>query len=166
MRQAWLTIVGGLVLALVAYLCSYYAGTANTHNLEQTKSPELAWLKKEFHLSNEEFARISQMHEAYLAGCAERCRLIDAKNTELKQLLATNNAVTPEIEHALSEAARLRAECQKQMLQHFYDVSQTMPAEQGKRYLAWVQAQTILPDTHSQMQGEPPQSESMHVHHH
>jgi len=166
MKRAWLTICGGLVLAVVAYLASYYAGTANTHSLEHIESPELAWLKEEFHLSNQEFARISQMHQTYLAGCAERCRLIDEKNAELKRLLTINQAVTPEIEQALVEAARLRAECQKQMLQHFYDVSRTMPPDQGKRYLAWVQAQTILPDTHSQMQGSGTSSESMHVHHH
>jgi hypothetical protein len=37
------------------------------------------------------------------------------------------------------------------MLQHFYDVSRTMPPEQGKRYLAWVQQQTVASDSHSQM---------------
>jgi hypothetical protein len=30
------------------------------------------------------------------------------------------------------------------MLKHFFEVSRTMPAEQGRRYLAWVQAQTCL----------------------
>ena len=111
----------------------------------------MAWLKQEFHLSDAEFSRIKQMHESYLAGCAERCRRIDEKNSQLKRLLAVTNLVTPEIQAALIESARLRAECQKKMLEHFYQVSQTMPPEQGKRYLAWVQDQTILSDTHSQM---------------
>ena len=69
----------------------------------------------------------------------------------LKHLLAATNAVSPEIEKTLAEAAQLRAACQKEMLQHFYSVSRTMPADQGKRYLAWVQDQTILADSHSQM---------------
>jgi len=90
-------------------------------------------------LSDIDFSRVAEMHKAYLAGCAERCRLIDEKNEHLKELLATTNTITPEIEKALSEAALLRADCQKKMLQHFYEVSRTMPPEQGKRYLAWVQ---------------------------
>ena len=70
---------------------------------------------------------------------------------ELKRLLANTNAVTPEIQKTLAEAAQLRADCQKEMLQHFYDVSRTMPPEQGKRYLAWVQRSTVLSDSHKDM---------------
>jgi hypothetical protein len=66
-------------------------------------------------------------------------------------LLAATNSVNPEIEKTLAEAAQLRAQCQKEMLQHFYEVSRTMPPDQGKRYLAWMQEQTILADSHSQM---------------
>jgi hypothetical protein len=74
------------------------------------------------------------------------CRRIDAKNAELKDLLAKTNTLTPDIEKKLTEAAELRLECQKAMLKHFLEVSQTMPPEEGKRYLAWVQERTFLPD--------------------
>jgi hypothetical protein len=30
------------------------------------------------------------------------------------------------------------------MLKHFFEVSRTMPPEQGKRYLAWVRENTCL----------------------
>ena len=73
------------------------------------------------------------------------CRRIDDQNARVQQLLAATNAVTPEIKDALAEAARLRAECQTAMLQNFYEVSRAMPADQGKRYLAWVQGETLLP---------------------
>jgi hypothetical protein len=52
--------------------------------------------------------------------------------------------MTPEIEAAVAESARLRGECQRNMLKHFYEVSRTMPPEQGRRYLAWVQERTCL----------------------
>jgi hypothetical protein len=146
----------------VAYLCAYYAGTANSHHLEATQEPELAWLQEEFHVTDAEFLRIKEMHESYLAGCAERCRRIDEKNSGLKHLLAVTNQVTPQIQAALVESAQLRAECQKQMLQHFYEVSQTMPPDQGKRYLAWVHDQTILSDTHSQMHNSDHNHADMH----
>jgi hypothetical protein len=31
------------------------------------------------------------------------------------------------------------------MMQHFYEVSRAMPPDQGKRYLTWVQQETLLP---------------------
>ena len=164
MRRAWLILIGGLLLAAAAYFGSYYAGTASSHRLEKSDAPELLWLKEEFHLSDAEFARITQMHESYLAGCAERCRRIDEKNADLRLLLAATNSMTPQIELALSEAALLRAQCQKEMLRHFYEVSRTMPPEQGKRYLDWVQGQTVLSDTHSQMHHS--QATTAEPHHH
>jgi hypothetical protein len=151
MPRTLLILVAGLAFAGLGYFGVYSAGTAAHCTMEKSQAPELAWLKQEFQLNDEEFNRISRLHEQYLAGCAERCRRIDLKNQELAQLLTATNTITPEIERLLSEAAQLRAECQKNMLQHFYEVSRTMPTDQGKRYLAWVQEQTIVPDTHSQM---------------
>jgi hypothetical protein len=151
MKRAWLIVAAGVLLAAAAYCGLYYTGTANCHSMMQSSTPELAWLRGEFKLSDAEFSRISKIHESYLAGCAERCRLIDAKNERLRGLLAQTNTVTPEIEKTLADAAQLRAECQKQMLQEFYEVSRTMPPDQGKRYLEWMQEQTVLPNAHSQM---------------
>jgi hypothetical protein len=154
MKRSGLILVVGVVVALAAYSGLYFAGTARVRNLERNDTPELAWLKAEFHLDDAEYGRICQMHESYLTGCAERCRRIDEKNARLRELLSATNAITPEIEQTLREAAQLRAECQKQMLEEFYAVSRTMPPEQGKRYLAWVQGRTILAGSHSQMHPE------------
>ena len=120
MKRALWILTGGVALALLAYGGAYLVCSATSRCMMQSKAPELAWLQKEFHLSDAEFTRVSKLHESYLAGCAERCNRIDAKNAELEKLLAATNTVTPEIEKALHEAAQLRAECQKEMLQHCY----------------------------------------------
>ena len=73
------------------------------------------------------------------------CRRIDEQEVTLKKLLAQTNAMTPEIEAALAESGRLRAECQRDMLQHFFEISRTMPPEQGRRYLARISERTFLP---------------------
>jgi hypothetical protein len=151
MKRSLAILIAGIALAAAGYLCVYYAGTAGHASMERSPAPELAWLKEEFHLSDLDFARLARMHDEYLAGCSERCRLIDEKNRELTRLLTSTDRVTPEIERLLSQSAQLRADCQKQMLQHFFEVSRAMPAEQGKRYLTWVQSRTILPDTHATM---------------
>ncbi len=40
----------------------------------------------------------------------------------------------------------LRTECQRMMLRHFFQVSKTMPLEQGRRYLFWVKEKAFLPN--------------------
>src|SRR5690348_4132015 len=127
MKRSWLLILGGLLLGLLAYFGFYYVGTAHSRQLERSPEPELAWLKQEFHLDDAEYLRICQMHQGYLEGCAERCRQIDAANEHLKDLLDATNSITPDIEATLAKAAQLRAECQKEMLRHFFEVSRTMP---------------------------------------
>ena len=144
MKKGVLILLLGLALAAAAYGCVYFFCTSSARNLEQSSQPELAWLKQEFNLSDSEFKRISELHAAYLPQCAEMCRQVEAQNQRLKALLAATNQMTAEIESAIAESARLRGQCQRNMLRHFYEVSRTMPPEQGRRYLAWVQERTFL----------------------
>jgi hypothetical protein len=151
MRRAWIILLIGVGLGMLGYSGVYYACTSNRASLEKSNSPELAWLKEEFHLSDAELARVTALHEEYLTGCSDRCRQIAQRNTQLAQLLAQGDKVTPEVERLLGEAAQLRADCQRRMVEHFYKVSRTMPPDQGKRYLDWVLQRTVLADPHSTM---------------
>jgi hypothetical protein len=145
MKRAAVILIIGLAGAVAAYCALYFHGTSKHREILESPTPELAWLKDEFHVSDAEFKRISDLHDGYLPHCKEMCRRIDKKNNELKELLAKTNVLTSEIEQKLIESSQLRIECQKQMLQHFLDVSRQMPPEQGRRYLAWVQERTFLP---------------------
>lgn len=145
MKRSWLIILAGLLLAAVGYACIYLHGTADQRSIEQSSRPELAWLQQEYHLSDTQFARVLELHNAYAPKCAEMCRRIDAKNAQLRKLLSATNLVTPEIKQTLAEANEIRAECESAMLNHFYKVAQTMPPEQGRRYLEWVQQQILKP---------------------
>ena len=165
MKRSWFILLAGLLVAAAAYGTIYFVCCAPNRYVEvdKTKTPELAWLQKEFQIPDAEFARIAALHETYSAACMERCRRIDAKNTELQSLLAATNAVTPQIETALREAATIRTECQQAMLQHFFEVSRTMPPAQGRRYLDWVIGRTLGPDNHSAMTIDAPAAD--HEHH-
>lgn len=135
------------MLGIVSYAGLYWVRTGPDRALLECDAPELAWLKKEFNLNDSEFERVSKIHEAYVPGCSERCLRIAAKNSELEELLAKAEMMTVEIEKKLEEAAAIRVECQKTMLKHFLEVSRSMPPEQGKRYIAWVQEMTFLQDS-------------------
>jgi hypothetical protein len=144
MKKGGLILLLGLLLGAAAFAGFYFLGTAPCRNMMQEPQPELAWLKKEFNLPDADFARVTAMHEAYLPQCAERCRVIEEQNTKLRELLAKDPTVRPEVESLLTERAKTRALCEAEMLKHFQEVSRAMPPEQGRRYLAWVQEQTVL----------------------
>jgi len=144
MRKGFVILTLGLMAATLAYGCFYLMGTQTTRNLLDAHSPELAWLKHEFDLSDEEFEAVVSLHWGYLPLCRERCRRIEELNTQLSNTLASAVQVTTDMETLLAERAQVRAACQTDMMRHFFEVSQAMPAEQGKRYLAWVWEHTCL----------------------
>ena len=144
MKRGGLILLLGLVLGGAAFAGFYYLGTAHCRQMLREPQPELAWLKQEFNLSEAEFSRVVKLHEAYLPQCAERCAIIEEQSQKLRELLRDPKAVTPEMEALLLERARVRAVCETEMLRHFLQVRQTMPREQGERYLAWVLDQTLF----------------------
>src|SRR6266850_1451044 len=146
MKRGLLILVLGLMAAAASYRCVYFTCTSSAREMQRSSRPELAWLKDEFKLGDAEFKRVSELHASYLPQCQEMCRKIDAQNTQLQRLLANATNASPEIDAALVEAARMRSECQQMMLHHFFEVSQTMPPEQGRRYLAWVKEKVFQPD--------------------
>lgn len=165
MKKGAAILLLGLLLCAAAFGGFYYLGTASCRDMMCQPQPELAWLKKEYNLSDAEFTRISQLHAAYLPQCRERCRRIEELNVELHHLLAQATTVTPEIQGLLTDRARLRADCEAEMLRHFLQVSRTMPPAQGQRYLQWVEKQSSLQgqgmeqrhqmDSHQHMANEP-----------
>ena len=154
MKRSWLILLGGLTLALAAYACIYLAGTARMRAIARSDKPTLAWMQQAYHLTDAQFAKLCELHDAYRPQCMARCAKIDAKNGEIKKMLAATNAVTPAIRQALADAAQIRAECEAEMLEHFYKVAQTMPPEQGRRYLEWIQRETLK--TQSMQPGKSP----------
>jgi hypothetical protein len=150
------------VAALAFWICYSAACWIRTGML--SPADDLAWLKSEFGLSGEELSRIRVLHEGYLPECRQRCAMIEAKDREIAALMSTNGAVTPGLEKSLREAAALRAECQAQMLKHFYEVSRAMPPDQGRRYLEEMQRLTL--NLHSgHAHGLPGPDAATHAHH-
>lgn len=144
MRRTLLIIACGLLGSVLAYYCFYQTGTARPRALLRSEHPELAWLKAEFNLADAEFKRVSDLHAGYLPQCTERCRQIEELNESLAKLLHSSSEFTPDMDRLLQERSLLYSRCQAEMLKHFFEVSRTMPAEQGKRYLEWVSAHTHL----------------------
>ena len=139
-----LLILVVLVLAGAGIVSSSYllARRVCVHEMAAS-GDDLAWLRDEFHLGDTEMQRIRKLHEGYLPRCHENCARIAAMKQELLAELDKAQGMTPEARQKLDQVAALRAQCQANMLVHFYEVSQAMPIEQGRRYLAEMQRLTL-----------------------
>lgn len=141
-RSVLILLVIGLASAALVGLSSAIARHLCARHLVPP-ADDLAWLRREFGLSASELDRIRQLHEGYLPRCRELCERIAASQAELQGVLATGTGLTSVAERKLQEVGALRAECQVQMLRHFHEVSQAMPPDQGRRYLAEMQRLTL-----------------------
>jgi len=161
MNRSLIILLGALVLGAALFGGSYFAGQRACRMMRS--ADDLSWLRDEFHLSDAEMVCIQKLHEGYLPKCAEMCAKIATKKAELETALNSSTNVNAAAQQKLAELAALRAQCQAQMLQHFIEVSQTMPPEQGRRYLAEMQRLTLgfHEETESSMSGA-----MDHEHHH
>jgi hypothetical protein len=143
MNRSLVIVLGALALGAAVFAGSYF--TAQRASIAYCDNPvdDLSWLRTEFHLSDADMARMRQLHEGYLPQCAKMCALIAAKKAEVQTALGNGTNVTADAEKELTELGELRAQCQAQMLRHFVVVSQAMPPEEGRRYLAEMEKITL-----------------------
>lgn len=139
MNRSVVILLAGLALGIAGAVGAYRWRTSEYREVLCGPQPELAWLQREFDLSAEQFQRVVELHNAYLPKCAAMCERIAATNALIRRQITGQGQITPELQELLGAAARLRVECQTQMLDYFFTASQAMPPEQGKRYLEWVQ---------------------------
>ncbi len=127
------------------FAAGYYGAQ---HFRAATSTPtvdELAWMQVEFALTSQQMDNVRKVHNEYRPRCREMCNRVAARQSELVLLLQSSGEITPAVQAKLREASDLRADCESAMLQHFYHVSQAMPAPQGKRYLEEMHRLTLVP---------------------
>ena len=163
MNRSLVILIGALALGAAVFAGSFFAARHATVACCARPADDLNWLQVEFHQSDTEMARIRELHEGYLPKCGEMCAKIAAKKNELASVLGSSTNLTAEAKTKLDEIAQLRAQCQAQMLQHFVAVSQAMPPEQGRRYLAKMKELTL--GNHEQTE-QTMSGDTGHEHHH
>lgn len=143
MKRSALILMLALAASATVFVGSYLIAQGICAKHLVNPADDLAWLRQEFRLTDAELGRVRTLHEGYLPKCAEMCERIAAKKQELEQYLAGQTDVSTTVEQKLSELGALRAQCQTEMLRHFFEVSQAMPPEPGRRYLAEMQRVTL-----------------------
>lgn len=133
-----------LVLALAAGAAAFMLARSHrqsAHNeLLLDRMPELAWLRTELKLSEVQFQEASELHAAYRPICAEMCHNLAGTHARLETLAQSGRGMTPELENAIRNHARVHAECQQKMLEHLYQTAALLDDKQAARYL-----ETMIP---------------------
>jgi hypothetical protein len=142
----------GLLILLVGFLAGAAAfflireqGVFTAHSDfardGNTRLPELEWLRRKLDLTDEQFAKVVEAHEAYRPTCEALCMKVMASHAKIKKLATPSAPVSPELESALTEHAMLHVECQKAMLNHLHKTASVMSPKQAEVYL-----EALLPE--------------------
>ena len=132
-----------VVASVIAYCVYFICATHPVHAMMKQPEPEMEWLRREFALSDAEFARIQTLHAAYRPTCDEMCRKIMEANTRLEQAIESNTAMNPEVDEAMRMAAQVQQECRHAMLTHIYAVGAEMNPASARRYLTLMKPRLI-----------------------
>jgi hypothetical protein len=133
-----------LILALAAGIAAFCIARSHRQAVHSgvllDSMPELAWLRTELKLSNDQCAKASELHVAYRPVCATMCRHIAEAHEKLEALARGGRGITPELESAIRDHARVHSECQRKMLEHLYQTANLFDDKQAARYL-----ETMIP---------------------
>ena len=145
MKRLVVILALAVLLGLGAYFVFYGVALCTFCRVPDANDPT-SWMRQEFHLNDTQYAQVKKLDEAYYPHCAEMCDQIKQSHLALKNLILANGTITPEIEAALKKDSAVQQQCREDMLRHFYEVSQVLPPEEGKRYLQIMQAQVVAPE--------------------
>jgi len=126
------------------WLCTFF-GTTDLRSVSSDRDADLLWLRREFALTDVQFQRIRDLHTAYAAKCDLMCERIMNANGALDAAISRNKQVTPEVQQAMGEVARVQQDCQESMLAHVYEVSAQMDPSSAVRYLKMMKQRIIQP---------------------
>lgn len=165
MKRPSRVLLLGLVAGLAAFAFASRLQTQPHRRLLRAPASELAWLRHEFDLSDDQYRRVLALHQAYQPTCADLCRRIDESNRRLRDAIARTNAVTEEVRAALLATGQARDACRQAMLAHLFAVAREMPAEAGRRYLDAMLAQTCVVQEARPVHAAPASDSDPHRHH-
>jgi hypothetical protein len=138
-------VVLAVAAAVGGYAIYYRAATAPAASMLSNPEGEMEWLKREYHLSDAQFARIQRLHREYTPTCDLMCEKIVKANAKLDKLINANRTFAPEVDGALSEFVAVQSECRRALLGHVYAVSAEMSPEDGARYVEMMKARIVEP---------------------
>jgi hypothetical protein len=127
-----------LAAAGTTWIAGYRMGTERDVREAVQKRDALEWLRRDFNLSDTQFAAVRRLHESYAVVCEEHCRAIQDAARERNAVKAQPTPDAAAIAAAERKLAELRVVCETAITRHVREVAAQMSSAQGERYLALV----------------------------
>lgn len=143
MKRPVFILLAIVAVAVAVYFICYHAATHDTGRM-LISGDNMAWLRSEFALNDEQARSIAALEAEYEPRCTAMCAHIAEANQRLEKLLTTSKAMTPELEAALREASQIQADCRAATMAQAFAISTHMATEQAVRYRAMI-ADRVMP---------------------
>jgi len=128
---------------LLGYLCLLCAAGFATyrgaqHHLRSKENPQqtgLEWMRAEYELDDETFARVKRLHERYFAKCREMTNKIEIVDSVLLSNPRRGNITDEKKRSAIELDEALGADFETVTIQHLQEVAALMSPEHAERFL-------------------------------
>jgi len=100
----------------------------------------MAWLKKEYQLDDATFEKVTAAHSSYFRECEERCHELADVNRHFLSQLREKAPHLSDLDAVQVLQESICHECRLAMIDHVHQVSELMPEETGRRFIADVQS--------------------------
>lgn len=135
MKKGLLILTVAIMAGLLAFFLSRSQPVGDTDPVLLDSMPELAWLRTDLNLSDEQFSKVEQLHRDYRPVCAEMCRRIAESEAAVAKLASAQSGMNEDLAQLIENHGRVIAECKRSMLGHIYQTASLMNESQGQRYL-------------------------------
>lgn len=135
MKKGLLILATAIIAGILAFFLSRQHPSANADSLLIDSLPELAWLRTDLELTDEQFSKVEKLHLDYRPVCAEMCRRIAESEAAVAKLASTQGDLSDELATAIDNHGSVIAACKRSMLEHLYQTASLMDERQARRYL-------------------------------
>lgn len=135
MKKGFLILLAAMMAGIFAFFLSRGDSAHDKKRVLLDSMPELAWLRTDLKLTDEQFSKVEQLHREYRPVCAEMCHRIAESETAIAKLASAQDRMSDELAKAIETHGRVIAECKRSMLEHLFQTASLMDEQQSRRYL-------------------------------
>lgn len=138
-------ILAVLALAALTYTAITRCITQQARAILSSDDPQLNWLKNEYQLTEDQFQKIKELHEAHDRQCVIGCEQLAQSQQALREAILSGRTSGPDYEKILEAWRQQTRQSQDAIVNHMNEVSAVMGGEKGRRYREQVFERLILP---------------------
>jgi hypothetical protein len=132
-------------IALAAGLVCYRSSCDSALCEDARQCDTNAWLRREFHLTDGQYAAVEKLNGEYAIVCDRLCMEVQKAVKERDQARASSPADAAAISTAEARVGRLSADCEAHMIRHLERVAALMSPEDGRHFLGLLRPKVARP---------------------